>query len=104
MYWFLQINRGKKHNIVTSIDNNGQTIRYQINNRLVKKVPGKAIGVPQGVVLSPILFYMFTSEFRTLTDVQLALFANDSALFSTHAKAGVIIDRLQSACNTIKRY
>jgi hypothetical protein len=36
-----------------------------------------------------------------LTDVQLG---NDSAIFSTHAKADVIIDRLQSALNTIKRY
>jgi hypothetical protein len=45
-----------------------------------------------------------TSDFLTLTDVLLALFADDSAQFSTHAKAGVIIDRLQSACNTIKRY
>jgi hypothetical protein len=35
---------------------------------------------------------------------QLALFADDSALFSTHAKADVIIDRLQSALNTIKKY
>jgi hypothetical protein len=31
----------------------------------------------------------------------LALFADDSALFNTH---DVIIDRLQSALNTIKRY
>jgi hypothetical protein len=61
-------------------------------------------GVPQGAVLSPTLFNILTSDFITLTDVQLALFADDSALFSTHAKADVIIDRLQSALNTIKRY
>jgi hypothetical protein len=39
-----------------------------------------------------------------LIDVQLALFADDSALFSTHAKEDVIIDRLQSALNTVKGY
>jgi hypothetical protein len=54
-------------------------------------------GVPQSAVLSPTLFAIFTSDFPTLTDTQLALFADDSALFSTHAKADVIIDRLQSA-------
>jgi hypothetical protein len=61
-------------------------------------------GVPQGVVLSPTLFSIFTSDFRTLTDVQLALFADDSTLFSTHAKADVIIGQLQLALNTVKRY
>jgi hypothetical protein len=60
--------------------------------------------VPQGAVLSPTFFNLFTSDFSTLTGVQLALFADDSALFSTHAKADVIIDRLQSALNKIKRY
>jgi hypothetical protein len=58
---------------------------------------GVSFLVPQGAVLSPTLFNIFTSEFPTLTDVQ-------QALFSTHAKADVIIDRLQSALNTIKRY
>jgi hypothetical protein len=60
--------------------------------------------VPQGAVFFPTLFNIFTSDFPTLIDVQLALFADDLALFSTHAKADVIIDRLQSALNTIKRY
>jgi hypothetical protein len=50
------------------------------------------------------LFNIFTSDFSTLTDVQLALFADDSALFSAHAEADVLIDRLQSALNTGKRY
>jgi hypothetical protein len=46
--------------------------------------------MPQGAVLSLKLF-------NILTDVQLVLFSDDSALLSTHAKADVIIDRLQSA-------
>jgi hypothetical protein len=59
-------------------------------------------GVPQGALLSPLLFNIFTSDFQTLTDNQLALLANDSVLFSSHSKANVIIDRLQSVLNTIK--
>jgi hypothetical protein len=55
---------------------------------------GVPSGVPQGAVLSPTLFNRFSSDFSTLTDVQLALFADDSALFSTHAKADVIFDWL----------
>jgi hypothetical protein len=65
---------------------------------------GVSSGVPLGEVLSLTLFNIFTTDFPTLTDIQLALFADDSALFSTHAKADVIIDWLQSALNTIKRY
>jgi hypothetical protein len=61
-------------------------------------------GVPQGAVHSPTLLNIFTSNFPTLTDVQLALFADDLALFSTYAKVDVIMDRLQLALNTIKRY
>jgi hypothetical protein len=57
-------------------------------------------------VLSQTLFNIFTSDFPTLTltDLQLAFFVDDSALFSTHAKADVIIGRLQSVLNTVKRY
>jgi hypothetical protein len=65
---------------------------------------GVLSGVPRGAVLSPTLFNIFTSDFPALTDVQLALFTDDPALFSTHAKADVIIDRLQSALNTVKGY
>jgi hypothetical protein len=61
-------------------------------------------GVAQGSVLSPTLFIMFTSDFCALTDVQLTLLADDSALFITHAKALVIIDRFHSALNTVKGY
>jgi hypothetical protein len=41
---------------------------------------GVPFGVPQGAVLSPTLFNIFTSDFPTSTEVQLVLFADDSAL------------------------
>jgi hypothetical protein len=58
-------------------------------------------GVARVAILSPTLFNIFTSDFPELDKVQLALFA---ALFTTHSKADVIIDRLQSALNCVKDY
>jgi hypothetical protein len=41
---------------------------------------GVPFGLPQDAVLSPTLFNIFTSDFPTLTEIQLALFADDLAL------------------------
>jgi hypothetical protein len=46
--------------------------------------------VPQGTVLSPTLFNIFTSDFSTLTVVQLALFAKTQAVFSTKRRNRVL--------------
>jgi hypothetical protein len=56
---------------------------------------GVPSGVPQGAVLFPSFFNILTSDFPTLTDVQLALFPDDSVLYSTHVKVDVINNRLQ---------
>jgi hypothetical protein len=39
-------------------------------------------GLPQGAILSPILFTLYTADIPRLPQVQLALFANDTALFT----------------------
>jgi Reverse transcriptase (RNA-dependent DNA polymerase) len=61
-------------------------------------------GVAQGAVLSPTLFNIFTSDFPELDEVHLALFADDSALFTSHSKVDVIIGRLQTALNCLRDY
>jgi hypothetical protein len=61
-------------------------------------------GVAQGAVLSPTSFNIFTFDFPELDEVHLALFADDSAFFTTHSKADVIIERLQSALTCLKDY
>jgi hypothetical protein len=45
----------------------------------------------QSAVLSPTLFNIFIYDYSVLINIQLALFADDSALFTTHAKAYVIM-------------
>jgi hypothetical protein len=50
------------------------------------------------------LIWSFLTDRKFYVTVAGERFADDSALFSTHAKADVNIDRLQSVLNTIKRY
>jgi hypothetical protein len=61
-------------------------------------------GVAQGAVLSLTLFNIFTSDFSELDQVHLELFADDSALFTSHSKADVIIGRLQTDLNYLRAY
>jgi Reverse transcriptase (RNA-dependent DNA polymerase)/Endonuclease-reverse transcriptase len=61
-------------------------------------------GVPQGAVLSPSLFNIFTHDFPSFTNVHSALFADDSAIFCTHSRASEITDNLQLALDTILNY
>jgi hypothetical protein len=61
-------------------------------------------GVAQGAVLSPTLFNIFKSDFPELDEVHLALFADDSALFTSHSMADVIIGQLQTALNCLRDY
>jgi hypothetical protein len=48
------------------------------------------------------LLEYYRAQVRFLTDVKLAIFADDSALFDPHAKAAVIIDGLQSTLNAVQ--
>jgi hypothetical protein len=58
-------------------------------------------GVPQGSVLSPILYNLYTNDTPQATNLHLALFADDTYLYATVRKEGYIVRKLQRGLDTL---
>lgn len=81
-----------------------RTFTVNVNNQLSspKNVPA---GVPQGAVLSPILFSLFVNDMTIpIEGVELAQFADDVAISNTGRKACIIGSTLQRASDNIQEY
>jgi hypothetical protein len=55
--------------------------------------------IPQGAVLSPTLYIVFTSDAPTADGCELATFANDTAIFVSNSEPMNVCDGLQSQLN-----
>ena len=84
-----------------------------LNNRkfhvqvIGKKSQTKIInfGVAQGAVLSPTLYNIYTSDIpKQLNNAELALFADDTAIFSSSRFSSIIINSLKSSMTRLHRY
>ena len=60
-----------------------------------------AAGVPQGSVLGPILYLLYTADIPSHKDTTLATFADDTAVLSPHANYNIATSRLQVAVTQI---
>ena len=83
----------------------GRTFRYRLDGTLSSRRPIRA-GVPQGSVLAPLLYALYTSDIPDdiPPDVHVAQFADDTALFSTHRSYRVVIPRLQKAVKLLGQW
>ena len=75
-----------------------RTAEVMINGTLSKRVRMKQ-GLPQGSVLSPLLFLLFINDIGKdiPEDVQQSLFADDAALYYSHTSLYVAQEKLQVA-------
>lgn len=61
-------------------------------------------GLPQGAVLSPILFTIYTADIPKIPHIQLALFADDTALYTQSWRTDTITRRLTDAVSRLHTY
>lgn len=61
-------------------------------------------GLPQGAVLSPTLFNVYTYDIPNIENCHLALFADDTALYASHRRATKITKDLESGVKKIYKY
>jgi hypothetical protein len=81
----------------------GRSFQVSINGKLSSLRHFK-FGVPQGAVLSPFLFNIFTSDFPRSQNCKLAMYADDTSFLSSSPYAHVIIRNLQTYAAMIKTY
>lgn len=66
-----------------------------------KSIPA---GVPQGSVLSPLLYSLYISDFKSLSGNDVAFYADDSAFVSHGKVSNAIIKRMQRSLNSASKY
>ncbi|CAB3260936.1 unnamed protein product [Arctia plantaginis] len=93
---------GVPHRLVLIIRDylSNRSFRYRVEGSLSSPHPIRA-GVPQGSVLSPILFTLFTSDIPKHRLVQTALFADDTAIYCSGIDPSSVARKLQTAANAL---
>ena len=61
-------------------------------------------GIPQGSILGPLLFSIYTADLPILTEITVATFADDTALLASHAKPIIVSFTLQRYLNSMEKW
>lgn len=74
-----------------------------INGSISRSVDIPA-GVPQGSILSPTLFSLYTSDFKKLKCSEIAFYADDTAIYAASKQIRGVITKLQRSLNSCNNY
>lgn len=81
----------------------GRTFVVRVDDTLSTRRPVEA-GVPQGSVLGPVLYSLYTADFPTSPRVSKYIYADDVALLNRHRNPIIIRRRLQAACHAVESW
>lgn len=79
-----------------------RTFAVKINTTLSETKPIRA-GVPQGSILGPLLFNIYTSDIPKIP-ATLATFADDTAIITQNTNLETATDHLQNATDTLNKW
>ena len=80
-----------------------RSFRYRVEGTLSSSRPVRA-GVPQGSILSPLLYNLYTHDIPKTRGTNLALFADDTAVYTSGRVSVCIANRLQKSMNHIGKW
>jgi len=61
-------------------------------------------GIPQGSKISPLLFNLYVSDFPTSINTEIALYADESAIYSSSIDAETVAKNIQEHLNDIQKW
>lgn len=87
---------GTPHYIISIINSflTNRTFSVNVNNHISNPRTINA-GLPQGSPLSPTLFNLYVADLPKVNNIQIAQFADDTAIFSSDASLNVIRNKIQ---------
>lgn len=74
-----------------------------VNNAISNEMPIPA-GLAQGTCISPILYALYIADLPTMTNTELALYADDTAVYTAAKRSNTIVKRLNESLQILQQY